>query len=146
MDKKFLRVGNYVLNNHNGRSRYAMVAKANWKGQLTISLESERLGSEFYRISSLELTVAPIPINKQWLHSFGFKLMPESEYTLNTYELNGIEVWDKKGDFSEVLFLTNKLSVTLQGVHHLQNLYYELFQDHLELKDNSLVTLRLECN
>lgn len=146
MEKKFLRVGNYVLNHHNGRVRYAMVLKANSRDRLTISLESEREESEFYRICSNELTVTAIPINKQWLESFGFKLMPESEYTLNTYELNGFEVWDKNGDFSEVLYLTNKSSVILMGVHHLQNLYYELFQNQLHLKDNTLVTLRSDCN
>lgn len=146
MEKKFLRVGNYVLNHHNGRSRYAMVLKANSIDRLTISLESDREESEFYRICPSELSVTAIPINKQWLQSFGFKLIQESEYSLNTYELNGFEVWDKNGDFSEVLYLTNKFAVTLQGVHHLQNLYYELFQYQLEMKDNSLVKLRLECN
>lgn len=146
MEKRFLRVGNYVINHHNGNIRYGMVVNANAKDKITISLESDREDRKFYRISSSELSVTPIPINKEWLQSFGFKLMPESEYTLNTYELNGFEVWNKNGDFSELVYLTNKSSVILQGIHHLQNLYYELFQEQLQLKDNTLVALRLECN
>lgn len=141
MDKKFLRVGNYLLNEYNDRINYAMVVKVRDSGKLTIRIEQK--GDLYFNVSPVLSKISSIAINKEWLESFGFMLMPETEYTLNTYELNGFKVWDKKGDFSEVVYLTNHMSVVIKGVHHLQNLYYELFQEQLQLKDGTLVTLRV---
>lgn len=145
MDKRFLRVGNYIKYIYKDKCKIGIVRNIKYTGRLTIVIENE---NQSVLVINTKTDFSPnnIHITEEWLYSFGFKKMIESEYTLNTYELNGLEVWDKNGDFSEVLFLTNKLSVTLQGVHHLQNLYYELLQEQLELKDSSLVTLRLECN
>jgi hypothetical protein len=51
--------------------------------------------------------------------------MPESEYTI-TYENEGFQLWDKKGDFSEILYLNNCEYVELKTVHELQNLFFAL--------------------
>lgn len=66
----------------------------------------------------------PIPLDGHWLKRLGFTLMPESEYTLDTYQNDKLQIWNKKGDFSE-LYL-NILHTRIYFVHQLQNLYFAL--------------------
>lgn len=141
MDKRFLRVGNYMLNKHNGKVNVVMVVKAKANGKITIALENE--GNPFYHVGA-QCSLSHIPVNHEWLTDFGFVKMHESEYTLNTYELNGFEVWDKNGDGKEFFYMNNKNSVKIKGIDHLQNLYYELIQESLTLNHRSgLTTLKL---
>lgn len=75
-----------------------------------------------------------LKLTENHLSRFGFSRMPESEYTLNTYELDGFQLWDKHGDFSEVVYQSNKDSVILKTVHHLQNLFFDLKGAQLKFK------------
>jgi len=43
-------------------------------------------------------------------------------------------LWDKKGDFSEILYLTNRESVELKTVYELQNLFFALKGKELTFK------------
>jgi hypothetical protein len=62
--------------------------------------------------------------------------MLESEYTLNTYEVDGFQLEDKNGDFSELFYLNYRESVDLKTVHELQNLFFALKGKELTLKQN----------
>lgn len=79
--------------------------------------------------------IFPIPLTEEWLLKFGFTLMPESEYTLNTYEFDEFQLWNKNGDFSEMKYLTNRESIVVKSVHQLQNLYFALKGEELTIKD-----------
>jgi len=81
--------------------------------------------------------IAALKLTKEHLRRFGFTLMNESEHTLNTYELDGFQLWDKKGDFSEVEFLTNRDSILIKSVHELQNLFFALKGKELYLEKNN---------
>ncbi|MDR4892285.1 MULTISPECIES: hypothetical protein [unclassified Chryseobacterium] len=78
----------------------------------------------------------PIPLTEEWLLTFGFTLMPESEYTLNTYEKEEFQLWNKKGDFSEIVYLSSRDTIELKSVHQLQNLFFALKGKELTLKIN----------
>jgi len=79
-------------------------------------------------VSALNLTV-------NHLFKFGFKLMPETEYTVNTYELEGFQIWDKNGDSTELKYLSNRDSVEIKHVHQLQNLFFALKGKELYLHE-----------
>ena len=68
--------------------------------------------------------IEPIILNEERLLRFGYKLMKESEYTFDTFELNGVGLWNKERDFSLLIFEFSNLEV--KHVHTLQNLYYAL--------------------
>ncbi|MCT2406221.1 hypothetical protein NZD88_01460 [Chryseobacterium antibioticum] len=78
--------------------------------------------------------VSPLNLTEKHLFRLGFKLMPETEYTTNTYELEGFQIWDKNGDFTELLYLSNRESVHVKYVHQLQNLFFALKGKELTIK------------
>ena len=78
--------------------------------------------------------IVPTPLTEEWILKFGFSLMPESEYTFNTYEKEGFQLWNKKGDFSENLYLSNRDSIEVKSIHQLQNLFFALKGKELTLK------------
>ena len=79
--------------------------------------------------------VDPIPITEEWLLSFGFKLdYRNSEHTkLYSNEKLTIDYnfTDKYIDFDNVLLAPD---IKIEYVHQLQNLYYALTGEELELK------------
>jgi hypothetical protein len=78
--------------------------------------------------------ISPLGLSEDQLLRYGFALMSESEYTINTYELEGFQLWNKNGDFSEIVFLTNRDSVIVKSVHQLQNLFFALKGKELTIK------------
>lgn len=77
--------------------------------------------------------IAGLKLTKDHLKRFGFILMQESEYTLNTYEMDGFQLWDKNGDFKELVYSSNREFVQLRTVHELQNLFFALKGKELNL-------------
>jgi hypothetical protein len=78
--------------------------------------------------------IDPIPLTEEWLIKFGFKLMVETEYTLDTFELNGVQLWNKKRDFTELRY--NTCGIDVKHVHSLQNLYFALTGEELTIKED----------
>lgn len=60
--------------------------------------------------------------------------MQESKYTLNTFEIEGFQLWDKNGDYVELFYLNNRESVHLKTIHELQNLFFALKKKELSIK------------
>ena len=88
--------------------------------------------------------VQPIPLTEQWLLDFGFEDEGGSDYVLTkgehtlliTVEIDSIRVYlaHLYGTYdSEYTYLKDILCV-----HHLQNLYFALFQEDLILKEKTL--------
>ena len=72
-------------------------------------------------------SIFPIPLTEEWLIKFGVKLMPESEYTMNTYDIAGFKLWRTNGKF----LFNDKIEI--KYVHQLQNIYFALTNKELEL-------------
>lgn len=68
-----------------------------------------------------------IKLTEEWLIKFGIKLMPESEYTMNTYDIAGFKLWRTNGKF----LFNDKIEI--KYVHQLQNIYFALTNKELEL-------------
>ena len=73
--------------------------------------------------------ILSISLDKDVIDRSELKLMPETEYTRNTYDLCGLKLWHTNGKF---LFLDE---IEIKSVHNLQNIYFEL-SGGLELKFN----------
>lgn len=87
-----------------------------------------------YLQNDTDLYLYPIPLNKEWILKFEFELMKESEHTLDTYSKKGFQVWNKNS--SELLFICNSMTIYLKFVHQLQNLYFALTNNELNIKTN----------
>jgi len=111
-----LRIGNYVRIKEDDGSNVITRFYDDRKIWVNISEDA----SSTFRFSELE----PIPLTEEWLVKFGFTLMKETEYTINTFELNGVRIWNKKGDFTQLIYDTDKIE--LKYVQELQNLYFAL--------------------
>jgi len=123
MEANELRIGNYVE-----VENYKIIQLEN------IHPKGTEKEGEVYLISMLK----PIPLTEEWLLRFGFSPMSESEYTLNTYELYGFQLWNKNGDFSEIVFFARDKSIVIRTVHQLQNLYFVLCGEELTIKTSHL--------
>jgi hypothetical protein len=70
----------------------------------------------------------PIILSEEILLKCGFEKLAETEYTINTYELDNVRVWVNNGKFFVLsLFHINYL-------HELQQLYKILTKQELEIK------------
>lgn len=82
--------------------------------------------------SSYNNNVEPIPLTEEWLIKFGFsKESPDNEDDFNYWELKDVEFTDyEDGDFE-----INQTGFVFKYVHQLQNLYFALTGEELELKE-----------
>lgn len=113
-----LRIGNYVYR----QSSKLIIDKSSVYQIENVNLQSS-------------LKYDPIPLTKQWILDLGFKKIIESQYTLNTYEFYGFQIWDKFNDFSDVVYLTSQGETHLETVHHLQNLFFFLKGEELTVNN-----------
>ena len=89
-------------------------------------------GSQFVEVATFEtfellsrgaILIESIPLTEDWLLKIGFKLMKETEYTLDTYEINGVQIWCPDRDrFNTGKHL--KYDPLMKYVHQLQNRYF----------------------
>ena len=70
-----------------------------------------------------------IKLTEKWIIELGLKRMPESEYTLYSYDLAGFKLWMNKGKF----LFNDKINI--EYVHQLQNLFFALTSTELDVKD-----------
>jgi len=118
MKKAELRIGNIIAYNNNG-----FPVRVNALDTKNCYYNSS-CKSSYDSMNGIKLT-------EEWLLKFGFELMKQSEYTLNTYELNGIKLWNKKMDFSELIFEFSNQNI--KYMHQLQNLYFALTNKELTI-------------
>ena len=71
-----------------------------------------------------------IYLNEKWIDAFRIKKVPDSEYTLNTYDFLGFKLWYKDGIF---LYYDR---IIINSEHQLQNLYFSLSKKQLKLWSN----------
>lgn len=82
----------------------------------------------FSKVSNIE----PIPLTEDWLLMFGFDYLD----SLSMYEKNGFGF--KKSDINTIHYDYGLCSLSIKYVHQLQNLYFALTGDELELKGTNL--------
>lgn len=46
--------------------------------------------------------------------------------TVNIYEFEGFQIWNKNGNFTELVYVSKHDSVQIKYVHQLQNLFFAL--------------------
>lgn len=116
MDAKQLRIGNYV---------YAQ------SGKLVVNRDS------IYKVENVNMQSArkykPIPLTEEWLLRLGFDFVPD----LHAYaDENHYIVPFHDGTFQFHPFCTNDEDCwkTLEYVHQLQNLYFALTGEELQIK------------
>lgn len=131
MEAKELRIGNLIkcLNTNNGLDIALIVDSISFGLIGCYDIKKEHC--HFY--GSIE-KVYPIPLTEEWLVKFGFK----NDNFYNTYALKEYCIDIKDGEFNVMndpcssagcYYLT-----TIKYVHQLQNLYFALTGEELELK------------
>lgn len=119
MDPKELRIGN-LINVCND------TCKVSGLSVNTIDFKSDNQEGFEMQITK-QLDCEPIPLTEEWLLRFGFSLMPVSEYTQDTFESNGVKLWNK----SKSVFVFEHTGTIIESVHQLQNLYFALTGEEL---------------
>lgn len=123
MKAEELRIGNFVLHNGNWSYRsHSAPSVISWEesdwyalGEYTISLED----------------VSPIPLTEKWLIDFGFE---KDDYCQHYYTLDfEIRLHDDKWLYCPISEYFPAYSVVLPYVHQLQNLYFAITGEELQL-------------
>jgi hypothetical protein len=123
-----LRIGNYLSNN------------AMWQSSIMEFQVKSLLPHKITTSNGLTLkyvSLAPIPLTKEWLLKFGF-VISDSESNLNyTYaKIDGFCIntyQEEKVGYWWLGFYHNKKNNRIQYVHQLQNLYFALTNEELIL-------------
>ena len=96
-----------------------------------LDFEGEALSFEFEFVKwdNWEL-FKPIPLTEEWLLKFGFTFYRENMYDIKdfTFLLDRFTLWDYTGE--ERYFI----ACSINHVHQLQNLYFALTGEELEIK------------
>lgn len=131
LETKELRIGNLIYDDFNEVHRVERIESNdfntyNGDGDAKV-IFSKIIGKKgFYQCDE----VSPIPLTEKWLLTFNSKKII-SEYP-NSYSLNFFNIVYFKND-SRVL-INGIAIVTVKYVHELQNLYFALTGEELELK------------
>ena len=121
MDAKELRIGNLVESYHGGKPVMVKELKYHYK-HLTIFTEPDSIGS-------VNGMVLPIPLTEEWLLKFGFE-KGKQNIDRNVFYLERIQYGN-----GLVMFKDNLLDTRIEHVHTLQNLYFALTGEELEIVD-----------
>lgn len=113
-----LRIGNYI--NGGGCPR------------IVISIEKDGCISEPIDNSTVDFSkgIEPIPLTEEWLVKFGWELTPLNASFKRYNRKSGfmiIEVYDDNKFWAEYIYV--------KYVHQLQNLYFSLTGEELEIKN-----------
>jgi hypothetical protein len=76
----------------------------------------------------------PIPLTEEWLIKFGFIKDAFTEYTYDNLTKEGVSLWNKKDDYSELWYQGKNNSIQIKHVHQLENLYFALTNKELTIK------------
>lgn len=85
----------------------------------------------------------PIPLTEEWLLRLGFTMENEDSSNCNRdYRVKGMNIYIQHhfdcNDFI-VVFLDNPINISVKTVHQLQNLYFALTGEELELKQFTIL-------
>jgi hypothetical protein len=117
-----LRIGNLVdLGN-----RIAKVIEIAHLSCVVVDLEETQDTIEDYERTK------GIPLTEEWLVKFGVSKMDENTFFIGGYE---IEYCEKNKVFNFYLCEIGDWYTSIQYVHQLQNLYFALIGEELELKE-----------
>lgn len=120
MTSKELRIGNYYK---------CYCSTEGSEGFFTIKLTEQILKDYLNGDSDYEY-FEPIPLTEDWIIKFGFKYQSLN----NTLLLNGFLItWDYRNNFAYIKCFDSVISVT--HVHQLQNIYFDLVCQELEIKE-----------
>ena len=119
MTTQDLRIGNWVEETHSGESG---------KVDMVVLSIIDRMSNHSYR---------PIPLTEEWLLKFGFEKGSHGESS-NFYYLrrngNGYDFIAKPNSICWFIFRGNQDLNECTYIHQLQNLYFGLTGEELELK------------
>jgi len=77
--------------------------------------------------------VNPIPLTKDWLEKFGFE-KTKFESSIKTLKYEWTSIYFNNG-YVEISVSGHSCPVSIQHVHQLQNLYFELTGEELKIKN-----------
>ena len=125
-----LRIGNYVLDRGN-----KLILIDHWEYINKISSKREE---NFHPLTEFVDYLKPIPLTEEWLVKFGFEEVDGNDY-YKFFDLQEFRLFVNKKDNScfihykqsSIDYLINNLHV-----HSLQNLYFALTGEELELIEN----------
>lgn len=115
-----LRIGNWVIETKIGNPVYIR-------------------GGGIQMFEENRITLEPIPLTEEWLLKFGFKKASPSENNYDNNSAYEIESWGKVALRSGVLvsdewYFLDGMTSEIKYVHQLQNLYFALTGQELEVK------------
>lgn len=118
-----LSIGNIVSDNNN----FPMVVEAIFKDEVYLNFKGNE--GDIWETNCKDLY--PIIIDKLLLKKLGFK---ETKLHFNSFFLNGMQI-----NFINDKFIDYVTRVELQGLHHLQNIYYYKTGKELNVKKLNIV-------
>ena len=123
---KELRIGNLVKCKVSNDAGIYKVWNINGLGERVII---DRAGMETHQTTNIK----PIPITEEWLLKFGFELDGDEYYN----DIHGVYPNVKDGGYCFMVFESEYITVNtiLKHVHQLQNLYFALAGEELEIKE-----------
>ena len=123
MNEKYLRIGNYIQLYRNAEDKEMSIHKVKAIFYSTdYSCYCVELEDTF--VVNIERGIEPIPLTEEWLLKFGFK--KNSEF----YE-NGKVILIEENNSFHLAFLNCS---SIKYVHQLQNLYFALCGEELQLQ------------
>ena len=132
-----LRVGNFVFDDDN---EIVKVEKIHSKRYQQWNEEDDDSAVEFTKESDLEnlyySKVNPIPVTEEWLLKFGFLRGVDAVYYIKSKHMY-LKIFEKIGHvLGSVDKYSNcfKISDDIKYIHQLQNLYFALTNQELEIK------------
>lgn len=79
--------------------------------------------------------IKPIPLTEDWLIRFGFVQDESNQYYWKNWGTNGVQILKYSDIYRRFTFeLGQGFNKVLDNVHQLQNLYYALTENELEIK------------
>lgn len=126
-----LRIGNLVYNESYITEKITSVIEDQVKSKPYLSFFDEN----WVNIKHIE----PIPLTEEWLLKFGFETdeicFYKENFTIGHFAGN-MFIWLPSGSLS-----SSKYGVEIKTIHHLQNLYFSLFEKELVLSTVPYATL-----
>ena len=131
MDKRELRLGNWVQAvTHPVIKKLKDYKDSDYQFQVeSIGKNTSRIGNSTFP-NSIEIgDISPIPLDEGWLNRFGFKYSYDNVVKSKKYTLDSINLYmDDEGN-------CRILISEFKYVHQLQNLFFALTGNELQLKE-----------
>lgn len=140
MKAKHLRIGNIVTINNDSWVEFKGVPLIvtgigdkmdtyNYFPKSTESVNAETLDRK-NDFAQFDEFIEPIPLTEDWLLKFGFDKFSSVQYDRDDFWAIQFQEWGKdKGSY-----YCNHLEITIKYVYQLQNHYFALYGEELELK------------